>query len=237
MPTSSATALFAGACLSWAILTAASETVSDAHVSAFVARPSGEIVVELRYRIVNTGTSDRIPISWLRVAQTRLSDVRATWDDAPATMAWEPGQGRVRRGTVDVAYPQAGSAVTELALEYVVSQASDTEDNALSIHVPLIQVDLKPEESRADVFVAEIVIPHGMSLVESFPVGAAAMAAASEDVRYQITLPVVPSFLRLELREGDSVFTLPRVVDGVMVSLVVLLSLAAFVRLRRVQSR
>ena len=237
MPPLSATALSAGICLGCASLAAAFDNVSTADVFASVARGNGEIAVHLSYRIVATDTVDRIPISLLRVAQTHISDITATWDGEPAAMRWEPGEGLMRRGTVEIPSARSGGPVTDLKFEYLVSQSSGVGATSSSLHLPLAQVDLKPETTAADVFFAEVAIPSGMSLVESFPVGAQAITTTSDDVRYRIKLPVIPSFLRLELRAGDRLFTVPRVVDGIVVTLIFVLCLVGLGRLRAFQNR
>lgn len=96
--------------------------------------------------------------------------------------------------------------------------------------IPVVVLGGFPTEARAGAFRAEIGLADGLHLLESFPTGLSKVTPT----RYALELPVAPAFVKLRVSDTPTFFTVPRIVDGsVLVLLVGLVGLAAVAIRRR----
>jgi len=95
--------------------------------------------------------------------------------------------------------------------------------------IPILVPSFSPNEARPGTFTAELQIPEGFHLVESFPTGAKKLAGS----RYELELPVLPAFIRLHIADRAPLLTFPQLVDG---SVIVLFAGLAFVAMRRIRA-
>ena len=95
--------------------------------------------------------------------------------------------------------------------------------------IPIWVPSFSPTEARPGTFIAELKLPDGSHLVESFPTGVKKMAES----RYGLELPVLPAFIRLHIADSPPLLSFPQLVDG---SVLVLFAGLAFVAIRRVRA-
>ena len=95
--------------------------------------------------------------------------------------------------------------------------------------IPILVPSFSPNEARPGTFTAELRLPDGSHLVESFPTGVERVAES----RYVLELPVLPAFIRLHIADRAPLLSFPQLVDG---SVLVLFAGLAFVAIRRVRA-
>ena len=171
----------------------------------------GTASVELVYRLERTQAATRLPVTVLEVDGVRIQNLTADGTAVELDRSNAPQL----RGTLDVE-----DGVETISFRYEV----------LGTTIPVVVLGGSPAEARAGAFRVEIELADGMHVLESFPTGLENVAPT----RYALELPVVPAFVKLRISESASVFTLPRIVDGsVLVLLVLLVGLAAVAIRRR----
>lgn len=166
--------------------------------------------VELVYRLERAQAATSLPFTVLEVDGVRIRNLTA---DATA-VELDRSDAPQLRGTVDVE-----DGVEEITFRYEV----------LGTTVPVVVLGGSPAEARAGAFRAEIDLADGVHILESFPSGFEKVAPS----RYALELPVVPAFVKLRVSESAPVFTLPRIVDGSVLVLLLGLATLAILAIRR----
>jgi hypothetical protein len=107
---------------------------------------------------------------------------------------------------------------------YRVRQEAAVSAGGFDLVLPVLMVDWQPEDSREELFIADVGLPSSFGVVEHFPTVPLAVRAEGGSIRHALSLPVVPSFLRMRGRDGPRpVLTFGRMVDlGIVLFLVLL---------------
>lgn len=187
--------------------------------------------VSLRFRVRLGPGAESIPLLWLGYRGTQVEGLRATTvsDRAGAgrelDIVMDPS--RARFGTLLLPPTPGTDPVFAFELTYQVVQESVQSGAGFDLVLPVLMVDWDPEDSREELFTAELSLPASYGVVEMFPTVPVEVQEAEAANLHILSLPVVPSFVRLRGREGDRPFlTFGRLVDlGVGL---VLFFLAAF---------
>lgn len=155
------------------------------------------------------------------VAQARLSLVLRYRVSGPGVST---GAGTVT-GTVRAAVTGPARAA---------SGSSTTPGSDFDAVIPVIRVDWPPEASREALFTARVSLPPDWSVVEVFPMVPREVAERDGERVHALSLPVVPSMVRLRGRVGDPpVLTLGRWVDLGVLSVILAAGLLGWRGLRR----
>lgn len=112
------------------------------------------------------------------------------------------GSGRALEGTVPSPAVSDGGETLDLELRYRVAQAVLRNGERLDIRLPLVLLRATPASSADDFFRAELSLPEGTTVTESFPVVPREVVPTASGDRYSIALQVVPAMLRWRATEG-----------------------------------
>jgi hypothetical protein len=97
---------------------------------------------------------------------------------------------------------------------YEVVQEREESGSGFDLALPVLMVDWNPVDSREELFTADLRLPESHGVVEVFPTVPVEVQDESAASLHSLSLPVVPSFLRLRGREGPRpVLTFGRIVD------------------------
>ncbi len=177
--------------------------------------------VEIDYRVQSDGSATAVPLEGLAFRPTSIEGVRVMVDGAPALFDLRTGS--AGRLTSDVAIAPGRAGEIGMRLTYRVSGAVEGED-PVRLRVPILAVGWPPEEGLPGTFQAEVSLPEGLSVYESFPSGLRSTGSG----RYQFDLPAAPALLSMRATLGDRapLGGLVRVLDA-MVLLVLLILVGA----------
>jgi hypothetical protein len=189
---------------------------------------------------LETGERGAVPLTLFVPRGVTVEDLSAGWGEGAAAVAvpLEPSRAHVLTGTVPApgAAPRAevaaapdtsaASASGLLRLRYTVRNAEAGRE-PFDLIVPVARVDRPLSGSPEGFFTATVALSGDARLWETFPVGRASGPDA-------MSLPVLPSFVRLRGGRGDAPrLTVPRVADVGVGLAIVLLTLVGWRRARR----
>jgi hypothetical protein len=169
-----------------------------------IAPGSMDATVVVRYALALAQPADTIRVRAIPFFGLRPAAVTATVDGGGAMVDLAGGDGARLAGTI---VPRAGAPVgraIELVLRYTVVGAVAAEDRRLDVRVPLLLVDAAPASSDDGFFSAELHVPSGIAVVESFPTVPLRQDTAPAGTRYALVLPAVPSLLRWRATDGPA---------------------------------
>jgi hypothetical protein len=89
-------------------------------------------------------------------------------------------------------------------LRYRVADAVLRDGTRLDIRAPILLVDAAPASAGDRFFDAELLLPPGITVTESFPTVPRTRVAAAGGARYTIAMQVVPSLLRWRATDGPA---------------------------------
>jgi hypothetical protein len=112
-------------------------------------------------------------------------------------------------------------------LRYRVADAVLRDGTRLDIRTPILLVDAVPATSADRFFDAELRLPSGITVTESFPTVARTHVTAAGGERYAIAMQVVPSLLRWRATVGPA----PRLSFEARVDLFLLVAIGALAAL------
>jgi hypothetical protein len=145
--------------------------------------------VRLEYVLEGVPAGTALGLSLLRFGTADVEDLRA--GDEDVVLRALPGVAAA--ATVTAATTPAPGR-THVRLSYVVADPLTTDGGqALRAYVPILSLDLPPEEARPGLFRAELILPGSWRLSEAFPTGLAPTSLTEETGRWVVDLPVVPS--------------------------------------------
>ncbi len=186
----------------------------EAHLSAKI-EANRTIAVELAYELTLDGAppANGELVFWLlEMDEARIENLRVGQDRRPLRLD------RSGAPKLETAVP-VGPGTTFVTFYY----------ETVGTTIPILVPSFTPSEARPGTFTAELQIPEGSHLVESFPTGARKITES----RYALELPVLPAFIRLHIADRAPFLSFPQLVDG---SVIVLFAGLAFVAIRRVRA-
>ena len=172
---------------------------AQGHVHAATLRADltgAEARVELTYELRGIGAGGSVDVSLLDFGAAGAGDVRVGPSRIPLTLT--RAQGAARGGSVPV--EQGADGLGRISFAYAVP-LPDGESGALVAHLPVITVDLPPEEARPGLFQAELSVPDGWRVTEGFPTGMARGGGAGS---LEAQLQLVPSVVTVRARTDGS---------------------------------
>ncbi|MFC1660444.1 hypothetical protein ACFL3S_03110 [Gemmatimonadota bacterium] len=214
----------------------AQEVVVGADMTARVEADGSPSSVSLRYRVRLGSTTDSIPLLWIGYRGTSVENVSAETGQPPVELELELAQGPSGRRSGILRLPRSGAAgpVFTFDLNYQVVQDRDGPDGSFDLILPVLMVDWTPEDSREELFTAELALPPSYAIVEMFPTVPRELRAEEGLHWHALSLPVVPSFFRLRGREGPRHFlTFGRMVDLSVVLFILALAVFGWRMMRR----
>ena len=186
----------------------------EAHLSANI-EANRTIFVKLAYELTLDGAppaKGELTFTLLEMDGARIENLRVGEDQRPLRLD------RSGAPKLETAVP-VGPGTTFIAFYYETVGAT----------IPILVPNFSPTEARPGTFTAELQLPDGSHLVESFPTGVERVAES----RYALELPVLPAFIRLHIADRAPLLSFPQLVDG---SVLVLFVGLAFVAIRRVRA-
>ncbi len=186
----------------------------EAHLSANI-EANRTISVELAYELTLDGAppaKGELAFTLLEMDGARIENLRVGQDQRPLRLD--------RSGAPKLETAVAvGPGTTFITFYY----------ETVGSTIPILVPSFSPTEARPGTFTAELQLPDGSHLVESFPTGVEKVAES----RYALELPVLPAFIRLHIADRAPLLSFPQLVDG---SVLVLFAGLAFVAIRRVRA-
>ena len=186
----------------------------EAHLAANI-EANRTISVELAYELTLDGAppaEGELAFTLLEMDGARIDNLRVGQDQRPLRLD--------RSGAPKLeAAVAVGPGTTFITFYY----------ETVGSTIPILVPSFSPTEARPRTFTAELQLPDGLHLVESFPTGVEKVAVS----RYALELPVLPAFIRLHIADRVPLLSFPQLVDG---SVLVLFAGLAFVAIRRVRA-
>lgn len=189
--------------------------VRAARLTAEVGADGTDADVRVEYVLSGTDAAvESLPLEVLGVGPASVDSVRVEGAGRVAgpggAIPLAPGSGSMRAATLPrsaLALAADGATVT---LTYRVTGAVERSGAAVRIRLPVLVVDLPPEQGGGPVFHASVRIPEGWSVSGGFPSGLAGTAEGA----WETDLAVVPALVSLRGRsDGAWRPGLPEVLD------------------------
>lgn len=188
--------------------------------------PAGATEVRAMYE-VRPERTEAIPLLGLEVMGARVSSLEVrflesgAWASVPIQRA---PSGRLT-ATISIPGTERARSVVRIELRYRVDQPTPSGEGRFDHTIPILLVDHPPVGDRPELLTARWTLPDGYSVSESFPLVPLDPAIVDGRRSYAITLPVVPSMLRIRGTRGARPFlTFGRLVDGTVVCVLLLLA-------------
>ena len=192
----------------------------------------GAATVMLEYLLDMPATVRTVPLRGIAFGGVVPIAVSARADATEASISWMAAPLPALVATVglpaDASQQSSGSVRRRLTLRYELP----TGPAGLDVRVPILLVDWPPFAAPEGFFTARLTLPPGTSIVERFPTVPLVNVSDGRTDEYRMSLPAVPSVLRLRLRQGSDGPTFAGVVDAAVVAGLFLLGLVAWKRLR-----
>lgn len=167
-------------------------TISEIKVSATWNQQEARVLVTEKIRFNLTGSSEKIRLQSLPIGAV-ITGLKLFVNGTLTNL--ETLQDRNGLKQIDLIPDETGI----LHLEY------DVEANERMLIVPLIFPRMDNIPSNENLFSARISIPSDYQIVNSFPTVGAEVKAEGTQIVYDVTLPVIPSMLRVEVSKNDEV--------------------------------
>ncbi len=183
-------------------------TISEIRVSATWNQQEGRILVTEKIRFDQTGSNENIRLESLPIGDAVITDLKLLVNGALTNL--ETKQDRNGLKQIDLILDGTGI----LNLEY------EVEVNERMLIVPLIFPRMDNIPSNENLFSASISIPSDYQIVNSFPTVGAEVKAEGNQVVYNVSLPVIPSMLRVEVsRNGEVSLSTIDLLDGAVLAI------------------
>jgi len=204
-------------------------------------REPGPILVVLELEVQPDSGAADLPLTLLTPDDTRLGDLRASWDGGDLSLRilqlrphyWE---GTVRLPGPDVVpgtgYPagvtggirSAPRSPVTVRIAYRLDGGWEDEGR---ITVPVPAPAWVPVDPHPETFRARVRVPKGITVTESFPTSVVARPVGSGGGSYEVTLQGMPSMLILRVVLGEApALTMELLLDGLVVFVLALMGLA-----------
>jgi len=181
-----------------AVPLAAQTTVRSTRLSVDLSAEDGTADVRVEYVLSLEGSETlRFELLGFGDATSGAFRLGAGPDGTPIPL--EPRSGSLRAAELTPALPAAGSAL-RLVARYQVANAVERHGADVRVHVPVLRLAVPPEDGVPDLFSAELRLPGGWVVSESFPTGLRAAA----DGRHAVQLAVVPSVVSVRARSDGT---------------------------------
>ncbi|MGH7541180.1 MAG: hypothetical protein ACRELC_09290 [Gemmatimonadota bacterium] len=182
--------------------------------------------VELEYDLSRPLESGRVSWRALAFAGALPTDVTASVGGEPVAVSLDASDLPLLRGSVALgpgsavngadsesggADPEYGAALGSsfsLVFTYRLPPRGDAGENELELDVPVLLLDWPPEAAPEGMFKARLAFPPGFAPVERFPTVPLLerRGAGGEVSEYELSLPVIPSLVRVRARLGGPRF-------------------------------
>jgi hypothetical protein len=184
------------------------------------------VQVHLILRVLPEEGVRELPVTLLSPAPTRLEEL--TVNGTPLEMVEE----RPFFRTASLPLPQ-GDTFEGVTVELAYTVHGAWEEGG-RVTVPVPAPLWLPQDPQPATFVANLRIPPGVGVLESFPTSVALRPDGTNGGDYRVTLQSVPSMLILRMVDGEMpLLTVERVLDAGVVLLLVVMGLLGVGYLRR----
>lgn len=194
--------------------------------------------VDATYAVTAAAGTDTISVRMMAFEGAHARAVEATVDGRPAELT--PGEVRAR-GTVfllEVPRSVPRDGPVDIRLRYRVDRPVAAGDGRFDMVVPLALPDAPPTGAPEDFFTADVRLPAGYAVTETFPTVPRDVETDADGTRHRIALQVAPAMLRWRGRIGGRpVVTFGRAVDLGTAGVVLLLAVLGYSALRRTARR
>lgn len=192
---------------------------------------AGEASVALTYRIHITPGTTSVPIRGVTFDGARPAAVRVSAESRALAAEWVRTRPPLVAGRVPLT---PGAEPGELSLAYELPGDGRSGSGMIDLRVPLLLVDWPPDEAREGMFSARISLPAGYTVVERFPtVPLVETSVPGGRTAVELSLPAIPSMLRLRARRGAARLTFAARVDVAVVLGLFALATLAWMAFRR----
>jgi len=184
-----------------------------------VTAADGTAHVQVEYVVTGVEPGALIPATILIFGSAPATDLVVTVGGSG--VRFTPGPGRAQVAHLPVVVGPAGEG--RVVAQYTVPSAVYEDGDALRGHIPILSLDIDPDEARPGLFLAEVSLPAEWALSEVFPTGLKASSDAIDQARsYAVELSVVPATLSFRAHaDGRWHPGLPFVLD-VLAALIIL---------------
>lgn len=217
----------------WAQEAEAAHLVS-AHLIAEVPDDHSDIQVRIQYEVVLAETTQTIPLRGLSFLGTTPRAPAAFADTVALPLHLDTSEAPLLAGATALPTTLRRAGTFAFTLEYALPRSPEA--HAFDISLPILFVDWLPTGAPQDFFQAEITLPSTYSLTEAFPTVLNREVADGGQTRYQFSLQVLPSMVRLRGYVGRApLLTTARAIDLGVLALLVIVALISWRRFRRNQ--
>lgn len=213
-----------------------------------LAPEAGPISVALELEIRPDSGAVDLPLTLLTPGDTRLSDLRASWNGGDLSLRilrlrphyWTgtvrlPGsQQASTTGDPGAQGPGSGSGPRPPVTVRITYRLEGGWEDEGRITVPVPAPAWVPEDPHPETFRARVRVPKGLTVTESFPTSVVARPDGPGGGRYEVALQGMPSMLILRVVRGEApALSLELLLDGLVVLTLVLMGLAGLQYLRK----
>lgn len=171
---------------------------------------------------INTDTS--IYIQAIQFGQERISPIQVSMHENRDTLTMTKNESGLLASKIVL--HKSGHNNHKLSLNYKVDH------QATRLQIPVIFVSVKPNESKDELFAANIFIPSAYQLSESFPTSADETDHTSTHRLYKINLQAIPSMLELKI-DKEKRFYVGRTLWVDIIVILLLLGISCLIWIKR----
>jgi len=166
--------------------------------------------IRVEYVVTGVEPGASVPATILTFGSSRPSGLRVGAAGAPADFS--PGPGRAHIVELPVEMGPSGDAW--VVAEYTIASPFREDGQVLRGHLPVLSLDLAPDESRPGLFSAEVIVPAHWTVSEAFPTGLREASRGEERRTWSVELSVVPATISFRVHtDGRWHAGLPFVLD------------------------
>lgn len=227
---------------------AGQSTIRGAILEADLIQGPGPIPVTLELDVRPDSEAVDLPLTLLTPEDTRLSDLRASWEGGDLSLRVLQLRPHYWTGTVRLPVPTETPATGDSGAEArslepasrspvtlrIAYRVDGGWEGGRRIVVPVPAPTWVPEDPHPGTFRARVRVPEGLTVTESFPTSVVARPDGAEGGTYEVALQGMPSMLVLRVAQGEApALTLEGVLDVLVVMVLVLMGLAGLRYLRK----
>jgi len=197
--------------------------------------PRGSAVVEVTYSLAVPAAVSEVPLTVLSPQPVAVEDLVVEGAEGPWRVDLPLSETVQRTGVARVA-PADSARQLELRIGYSVRGAAAIVRRDVRYVVPVVAVDWPPPNPLPGTFRASVRLPRDMVAFEAFPTALAGFGGGAADAgAVALELSVLPAYVSLRARRGGApVVTIPRVVDGSLIALLLVMGLVGWRKMREV---
>ena len=193
-------------------------------------REDGVAAVHLEVVLEAPPSIESVPLRAVTFGGRTPTATEVTAGGRPLVVRWDETPAPLLAGRADL--PPARGRRVVLTIAYELPSRAEDPDR-LDVWVPLVGVDWPPEGAPEGMFSARVTLPAGFAVEERFPtVPLDRSTAADGRAVYALSLPAVPSMVRLRARRGAVPLTFGARVDIALIGALLLLACVAWRYLR-----